>query len=140
MLEPGTVVFAQGQVPDGVWIVRSGTLELVSGTGRRRVVVGVLSECGIAGDVPLLLGRPAVCTVRTLTTVQAVFLPAGTPRPTSCVSWSAYPNHFSSACPPRCSGGTGRRAVPPVPGAVHRPGTRLRRPASTAVTLLRGSC
>ncbi|UQA97072.1 Crp/Fnr family transcriptional regulator [Streptomyces halobius] len=76
VLEPGTVAFAQGQVPDGVWIVRSGTLELVSGTGRRRVVVGVLSACGIAGDVPLLLGRPAVCTVRTLTTVQAVFLPA----------------------------------------------------------------
>ncbi|UQA91098.1 Crp/Fnr family transcriptional regulator [Streptomyces halobius] len=76
VLEPGMVVFAQGQVPDGVWIVRNGTLELVSGTGRRRVVVGVLPPCGIAGDVPLLLGRPAVCTVRALTTVQAVFLPA----------------------------------------------------------------
>lgn len=76
-LEPGAVAFSQGQVPDGVWIVYGGTLELASGTGRRRVVVGVLPSCGIAGDVPLLLGRPAVCTARALTTVRAAFLPAG---------------------------------------------------------------
>jgi CRP-like cAMP-binding protein len=75
-LESGALVITKGQVPEGVWIVRSGTLELVAGTGRRRVVVGVLSACDMAGDVPLLLGRPAMCTVRALTSVQAAFLPA----------------------------------------------------------------
>jgi CRP-like cAMP-binding protein len=75
-LAPGEVAFARGQRPSGVWLVRSGSLELSTGSGRRRVVVGVLAPCGIAGDVPLLLGCPAVCTARALTTVQAVFLPS----------------------------------------------------------------
>ncbi|UGY94761.1 Crp/Fnr family transcriptional regulator [Streptomyces gobiensis] len=76
LLAPGQLAFGQGRIPEGVWIVRSGTLELVSGTGRHRVVVGVVQPCGVVGDVPLLLGRPAVCTVRALTDVQAGFLPA----------------------------------------------------------------
>lgn len=76
LLEPGGVAFAQGRMPAGVWIVRSGTLELVTGAGRERVVVGVLPACGIAGDVPLLLGRPAPYTARALTAVSAGFLPA----------------------------------------------------------------
>lgn len=75
-LEPGRVVFAEGRMPSGVWIVRSGALELSSGSGRHRVVVAVLGPCGIAGDVPLLLGRPAVCTARALGDVQALYLPA----------------------------------------------------------------
>lgn len=76
MLRPGQVLYSQGREPDGVWIVRSGTLELVSGSGRHRVVIGVLQPCGITGDVPLLLGRPAEYTVKALTGVQIVFLPA----------------------------------------------------------------
>ncbi|UGY92924.1 Crp/Fnr family transcriptional regulator [Streptomyces gobiensis] len=76
LLAPGEVAFSDGRLPDGVWIVRSGTLELVSGAGRRRVVIGVVQPSGIAGDVPLLLRRPAVYTVRALTDVQAGYLPA----------------------------------------------------------------
>lgn len=75
-LRPGETAFRQGAVPDGIWIVRSGRVELVAGTGAARVVVGVLEPCGIAGDVPLLLGRPAVCTARALSEVQAGYLPA----------------------------------------------------------------
>ncbi|NUQ98641.1 MAG: Crp/Fnr family transcriptional regulator [Streptomyces sp.] len=56
--------------------MRSGRLELAAGTGPDRVVVGMLEPCGVAGDVPLLLGRPAACTARALTDVQAGYLPA----------------------------------------------------------------
>ncbi|SFB95827.1 Crp/Fnr family transcriptional regulator [Streptomyces aidingensis] len=76
LLPRGTVAFRQGRMPDGVWIIRSGTLELVTGSGRDRVVIGVLSPCGVAGDAPLLLGSPAGCTARALTDVRAGFLPA----------------------------------------------------------------
>ncbi|WP_165989898.1 Crp/Fnr family transcriptional regulator [Streptomyces sp. YIM 98790] len=75
-LSRGTVAFRQGRMPDGVWIVRSGTLELVAGSGPDRVVIGVLTSCGVAGDAPLLLGSPAGYTARALTDVQAGFLPA----------------------------------------------------------------
>ncbi len=76
-LRQGQTAFAQGALPDGVWIVHSGELELVAGRGRNRVVVGTLQSCGIAGDVPLLLRRPAVCTVRARTDAQAGFLAEG---------------------------------------------------------------
>lgn len=75
-LEPGRVLFGAGHRPSGVWMVRGGALELSSGSGRDRVVVAVLGPCGIAGDIPLITGRPAVCTVRSLTDVQALFLAA----------------------------------------------------------------
>ncbi|MEU9599853.1 Crp/Fnr family transcriptional regulator [Streptomyces sp. NPDC048109] len=75
-LRQGQTIFTQGTHPGGVWMVRSGELELVAGRGQDRVVVGTLQPCGIAGDVPLLLGRPAVCTVRARTDVQCGFLNA----------------------------------------------------------------
>lgn len=76
VLEPGRTLFTAGRNPAGVWMVRSGSLELSSGSGRDRVVVAVLGPCGVAGDIPLLTARPAVCTVRTVTDLQALFLAA----------------------------------------------------------------
>ncbi|MEV6055845.1 Crp/Fnr family transcriptional regulator [Streptomyces sp. NPDC052107] len=75
-LRPGETAFRQGAVPDGIWVLRSGQLELAAGSGTERVVVGMLESCGIAGDIPLLLGQPAVCTARALSDVQAGYLPA----------------------------------------------------------------
>lgn len=76
VLPAGTVVLTRGRPSEGVWAVRSGVLELVAGSGRHRVVTGVLQERDLAGDVPLLRNRPARCTVRALTEVHAQFLPA----------------------------------------------------------------
>lgn len=75
-LRPGETLLTGGRTPDGVWVVRSGEVELTVGSGRRRAVLGVLRPSGIAGDVPLLIGDPVAYTARTLTDVQAVFLPA----------------------------------------------------------------
>lgn len=76
-LPAGTVVLSRGRLPDGVWAVRSGALERVAGSGRHRVVTGVLQPGDLTGDVPLLRNRAAECTVRALTEVSAQFLPAG---------------------------------------------------------------
>lgn len=74
-LARGAVAYARGEVPEGVWIVRSGELELAAGSGAQRVVVEVLPAHGITGDLPLLRGLPSMFTARALTTVRAAFLP-----------------------------------------------------------------
>jgi CRP-like cAMP-binding protein len=82
LLHPGEVVITQGREPEGVWLIRSGTMELVAYRDHRRVTVGVLTEFGIAGDDSLLLDQPASVALRALTTVQTVFLPAAAFRAT----------------------------------------------------------
>jgi CRP-like cAMP-binding protein len=62
----GTVLFAAGQAPTGVWIVRQGQVELVVGSGRRRVVVDVMRAGDVDGDIALLLEMPMAYTARAL--------------------------------------------------------------------------
>lgn len=52
--ELGQVVFAAEQPPQGVWIVRSGLLELAVGAGRRRLVVQLLRPGDVEGNIQLL--------------------------------------------------------------------------------------
>lgn len=64
-LPPGAVLFgADDPVSAGVWIVREGRVELSLGSGRLRVVVGVVRPGDVEGDIPLLLGRPLPYTAR----------------------------------------------------------------------------
>jgi CRP-like cAMP-binding protein len=75
-VEPGQVVFAAGQPPQGVWIVRSGLLELAVGAGRRRVVVQLLRPGDVDGDIQLLLGMAAPYTARAVADSDCLFLAA----------------------------------------------------------------
>jgi CRP-like cAMP-binding protein len=50
----------------GVWIVRSGHVELTVPASRGRVVVGVLRPGDVEGDLPLLLGLPVPYSARAL--------------------------------------------------------------------------
>ncbi|GAB3394166.1 HTH-type transcriptional regulator Cmr [Amycolatopsis echigonensis] len=70
-----TVVFAGGDTPAGVWIVREGQLELAVGSGRRRLVVHVLRPGDVDGDIPLLLDMPLPYTARALSDAVCLFLP-----------------------------------------------------------------
>ncbi|MGH3911851.1 MAG: Crp/Fnr family transcriptional regulator [Pseudonocardiaceae bacterium] len=56
-LDSGQVVFGPQDRPDGVWIIRSGAVELMLETGRPRMVAQVLREGDVFGDVPLLTER-----------------------------------------------------------------------------------
>lgn len=74
-LPSGGVLF-RGDDPSsvGVWIVRQGRVELSVGSGRRRVVVGVLRPGDVEGDIPLLLGHPVPYTARALDDVTCLHL------------------------------------------------------------------
>lgn len=70
----GTVLFAAGEQPAGVWIVRQGLIELAVGSGRRRVVVDVLRTGDVDGDIPLLLAMPMAYTARALGEATCLYL------------------------------------------------------------------
>lgn len=73
-LPAGTVLFGAGQPSTGVWIVRSGAVELAVGVGRRRAVVGLLRPGDIDGDIQLLLGMAPPYTARALTEATCLHL------------------------------------------------------------------
>ncbi|GAW49232.1 MULTISPECIES: Crp/Fnr family transcriptional regulator [unclassified Nocardioides] len=73
-LQPGQVLFAAGTGPAGVWLVRSGQVELAVGSGRRRAVLAMLGEGDVDGDIPLLLRMPPPYTARAVDRVECLFL------------------------------------------------------------------
>lgn len=62
--EPGAVIFPSGRVPDDVWILRHGRIELSIGSGTRRSVVGILRPGDVDGDIQHLLAMPVPYTAR----------------------------------------------------------------------------
>lgn len=72
----GSVLFKQGQPQDGVWVLRSGMVELTVGNGRRPLVVQVLHPGDVDGDIALLLGRPPPYGACALHDVVCLFLSA----------------------------------------------------------------
>ncbi|GAA4744125.1 HTH-type transcriptional regulator Cmr [Modestobacter marinus] len=58
----------------GVWIVRSGHIELGVATPRGRVVVGVLRPGDVEGDLPLLLGLPVPYSARAVDDTVCLYL------------------------------------------------------------------
>jgi CRP-like cAMP-binding protein len=75
-LEPGTVLFPAGRPSAGVWIVRVGTVELAVGSGRRRVVVGLLRPGDVDGDIQLLERMKSPYTARAVDACECLHLPA----------------------------------------------------------------
>jgi CRP-like cAMP-binding protein len=73
----GAVVFPGGQRQRGVWIVRSGTVELAVGSGRRRAIVQLLRAGDVDGDIQLVLGMPPPYTARAMVDSECLFIPAG---------------------------------------------------------------
>jgi hypothetical protein len=117
-VEPGQVIFAAGQAPKGVWIVRSGLVELAVGSGRRRAVVQLLRPGDVDGDIQLLLAMAPPYTARAMEDSDCLFLSA--PRLSGCCT-------LPPSCPPgswpTCSTST---STPPTAGS--------RPPAATGAT------
>lgn len=72
--DSGAVVFAAGDAPTGVWIVRHGQVELAVGAGRRRVVVDVMRPGDVDGDIALLLAMPMAYTAHALGGCTCLYL------------------------------------------------------------------
>jgi CRP-like cAMP-binding protein len=70
----GSLVFPAAEPSAGVWIVRSGRLELAVGSGLRRAVVQLLRPGDVDGDIQLLLGMPVPYSARALSDTTCLFL------------------------------------------------------------------
>lgn len=75
--EPGEVLFRAGEASRGVWIVRTGAIELVVGAGPRRLVVQVLHPGDVDGDIQHLLDMPFPYTARAASVADYLFLDEG---------------------------------------------------------------
>ncbi len=72
--ERGAPIFVAGHTPPGIWIMRSGLGELVSGTGRRRLVLRLLRPGEVDGDIQLLLGMQFPYGARAIEATRCLFL------------------------------------------------------------------
>lgn len=70
----GAPVFRAGERPEGVWIVRSGMIELAAGTGRRKIVVQMLYPGSVDGDIQLILGMALPYSGRAVDASRCLFL------------------------------------------------------------------
>jgi CRP/FNR family transcriptional regulator, cAMP and macrophage regulator len=77
MFPAGSVLFRGGEQSPGVWIVRTGRVELSVGSGRRRAVVALLRPGDVDGDIQLLLDMPLPYTCRSLNETTCLFLDRG---------------------------------------------------------------
>ncbi|MDP9069187.1 MAG: Crp/Fnr family transcriptional regulator [Actinomycetota bacterium] len=75
-LEPGTVLYEAGRVPTGIWMIRSGCIEISDRTSGRRRVAALLREGDIAGDLYVLTNTQSPLTARCLERAEVWFLPA----------------------------------------------------------------
>jgi CRP/FNR family transcriptional regulator, cAMP and macrophage regulator len=73
-IDRGTPIFARGDKPSGVWIVRSGMIELYVGAGPRKVVVQILYAGAVDGDIQLLKGMALPYSGRALDVCRCLFL------------------------------------------------------------------
>lgn len=92
-LVAGTPLFQEGSPVTGVWIVRSGSVELATSSGSRRRVVEIHRSGDIVGDLYVIADVPAPVTARSLNPGEAWYADAGTFRsllaghPPLAVAW-----------------------------------------------------
>lgn len=67
-------IFDGGAPSSGVWIVKSGRVELTVGSGKGRVVVQILRGGDVDGDVQHLLGHPMPYSAHALEDATLLFL------------------------------------------------------------------
>ena len=72
----GSVLFKQGEPQAGVWVLRTGAVELTVTNGRRPLVVHVLQPGDVEGDIALLLGRPPPYGAQAVDDVVCLFVAA----------------------------------------------------------------
>ncbi len=52
----GEVLFHEGEFPSGVWILRTGSIELIYGTGEHRALIRLINPGEAVGDIQIVRG------------------------------------------------------------------------------------
>ncbi len=73
-VEPGTRLLAPGEPVEWIGIIERGEVELSHRSGIRRVVLQILRDGDLLGDVPFFCRLPSPFTARTLTDVMLIRL------------------------------------------------------------------
>jgi CRP-like cAMP-binding protein len=73
-LVAGRVLFREGEIPQGVWVISSGAVELAVQAGAARRVIQVLRGGDTVGDPYLLLDIAPPCTARTIAEAECFFI------------------------------------------------------------------
>jgi signal transduction histidine kinase len=73
-LEPGEVLFAQGEEPAGLYLVAEGELEVVRRRGSTELQVATSHRGDLVGELALAHGGPRTATVRAVTPARLLLL------------------------------------------------------------------
>ena len=73
----GETLFKEGDAPDGLYLLRRGSVMVSRTLGGREVVLSYLSAGNYVGEMALLTDTPRSATVRAAVTTEAVVLDAG---------------------------------------------------------------
>lgn len=73
-LEAGAPLLPQGEVSRGVWILRTGRVELAHRQGAHRVIVAIMHPGDVDGDISLILRMPVPYSGRAIEPAHALRL------------------------------------------------------------------
>lgn len=73
--KPGQIIFAQESVGDEAFIIVSGQVEIARGDGRAELIVGMIGEGELLGEMALVDSGPRSATARARTKTSCIVIP-----------------------------------------------------------------
>ena len=73
--EPGEVIFAQGDSGDEAFILESGTVEISRGDSRAELIIAMVRQGELIGEMALLDSAPRMATARARGNATCVVIP-----------------------------------------------------------------
>jgi CRP-like cAMP-binding protein len=73
-VECGEVLFHDGEFPRGVWILRSGSIELIYGTGEHRALIRMINPGEAVGDIQIVRSVPSTFKARAAEPTACLFI------------------------------------------------------------------
>ncbi|CAN5893889.1 Crp/Fnr family transcriptional regulator [soil metagenome] len=74
VVEWGEVLFHEGEHPGGVWLLQTGAIELIYGTGEHRALIRIINPGEAVGDIQLLRGVPSPFKARAAEPCECLFI------------------------------------------------------------------
>ena len=74
VVEWGEVLFHEGEHPSGVWLLQTGAIELIYGTGEHRALIRIINPGEAVGDIQLLRGVASPFKARAAEPSECLFI------------------------------------------------------------------